>query len=637
METRKKIMAAVAVCALCAASMADSAGKACDRWNVFTDLGLFDCDVCETGNGFAAEGNGIRVETEENVGTAGVAHRRTVVRNVSGRPIAATCLLDVFRFGGGDFEVYTQANTWMNESRGAWQPLHTGVEAHGGGMRTSYGAAPILALWNRQTGRGHVFHLMSDAAWEIRASVVPASGEKSSVRVEAGMDSRYLRYVLNPGESVSLPEVVHYEFANKTDLDCHKLHAWWNANYPCRAMPSIYNTWLCRFDKLDFDFVLKQVERAKEIGLDYFVVDAGWFGPAKNWAGVRGDWKESPDGRLRGRLSDVSAAVRAAGMKFGFWLEAEAADRSTEILKAHPEFFRKIRGGHYLDFTSDAARSHLLGTVCALVDRYKAEFLKFDFNSDPKIDGSGRDFADYNVAYRRFVREVRTRNPGIYIEGCAGGGLMMDLGWARDFDSFWLSDNQSPVHGLRIAKETMLRMPPRKIERWLTVRSAEGLQPDYWGRDSRLIATEDAWWRDIRSISSDYVAAFASGGPVGFSCDLTALSPGHMDFFRRMVAERKRDEAFWRSAVGRIICDTPDVTVLQYSDADLCDVRVQVATAYARQKSVTVRPVLDPARVYEHEGRRETGACWMACGVEVAADRFVAKELRFSAAGQEVK
>ena len=123
METRKKILVAVAVSVLCAAGMADSAGKACDRWNVFTDHGLFDCDVRETGNGFAAEGNGIRVETGEEVGAAGVAHRRTVVRNVSNRPVVATCLLDVFRFGGGDFEVYTQANTWMNESRGAWQPL----------------------------------------------------------------------------------------------------------------------------------------------------------------------------------------------------------------------------------------------------------------------------------------------------------------------------------------------------------------------------------------------------------------------------------------------------------------------------------------------------------------------------------
>lgn len=576
------------------------------------------------GDGVSREADGLRVETAETTGAAGVTLRRTVVRNVSDRPVTATCLLDVFDFGGGDFEVYTQANTWMNESRGAWQPLHVEVAARGGGMRTSFGAAPVLALWNVQERRGRVFHLLSDAAWEMRASVVPGEGEKTFVRVETGMDSRHLRFALGPGEEVVLPEVVTYAFANKEDLDCHRLHEWWNAEHPSRGIPSIYNSWLCRFDKLDLDFVLKQVECAKELGLDYFVIDAGWFGPAKDWWSVRGDWAERPDGHLGGRLAEVSAAVRAAGMKFGLWLEAEIADGGAEIVRAHPEYFREIRGTRYLDFTRDDAREHLLAAVRSLVEAYGVSFIKFDYNNDPCVDPTGRDFADYNAGYRRFLREVRRRHPGIYLEGCASGGLMMDLGWARDFDSLWLSDNQSPVHGLRIAKETMLRMPPGKIERWTTVRSADGLQPDYFGSDARLLATEDAWWRDMRTVSPDSVAAFAAGGPVGFSCDLTALSDAHRAFFRRMVEERKKDEAFWRGAVGRVLCDTPEVVALQYSDAALRDVRVVVATARSRQKSVTVRPVLDPALGYEHAGRIDSGAAWMERGVDVETGLFTA-------------
>ena len=601
------------------------------NWNIFGDFGQVDGTVEATdGSMLAAESRGLRVETVEEVGAAGVTLRRTVVRNVSDKTLTATCLLDAFNFGGGEYEVYTQANTWMNESRGAWQSLHTEVSARGGGMRTSFGAAPMLALWNVQERRGRVFHLMSDAAWEMRASIVPGDGEKMFVRVETGMDSRHLHRVIQPGGEIALPLVLFYDFANKTDLDCHKLHAWWNAGHPSRRCPSFYNTWLCRFDKLDLDFVLKQVDCAKNLGLEYFVVDAGWFGPAKDWASVRGDWKESPEGRLGGRLADLSTAVRKAGMKFGFWLEAEIADAGAEIVREHPEFFREIRGGHYLDFARDDARKHLLETVCGLIRRYDASFIKFDFNSDPRVDPTGSDFADYNAGYRRFLREVRERNPGLYLEGCASGGLMMDIGWARDFDSFWLSDNQSPVHGLRIAKETMLRLPPHKVERWLTVRSAEGLQPDYWGHDSRLLATEDAWWRDLRSLAPEYAAAFATGGPVGFSCDLTALSAEHLDFFRRLVAERKRDEAFWCGAVGRVLCDTPEVVALQYSDTALRDVRIVVATARSLQQAVTVRPVLNPALDYGHADRCESGSLWMEHGVEVETGLFTAAELRFT-------
>ena len=144
-----------------------------DIWNIFGDFGNLDVKVSEIPNGFAADSRGLCVETTEKTGVAGVSLRRTFVRNVTDKPRTATCLLDAFEFGGGEYEVYTQANTWMNESRGEWQPLHTEVAARGGGMRTSFGAAPMLALWNVLEQRGHVFHLMSDAAWEMRAVVTP--------------------------------------------------------------------------------------------------------------------------------------------------------------------------------------------------------------------------------------------------------------------------------------------------------------------------------------------------------------------------------------------------------------------------------------------------------------------------------
>ena len=600
-------------------------------WDIFGDFGRFDGEVRNSEGGFVSESNGLRVETAEEKGVAGVAHRRTVVRNISEKPIAASCLLDVFRLGGGAFEVYTQANTWMWESRGAWQPLHTGVEVRGGGMRSSFGAAPMLAVWNVQGGHGRVFHLMSEAAWEMRASVVPDIGQKTFAVVETGMDSRHLHFILKPGEEIALPEVVWYDFKNRTDFDCHRLHAWWNASHPHRDMPSFYNTWLYRFDKLNFDFVLKQVERAGRLGLEYFVIDAGWFGPAKGWTKTRGDWKEYPDGRFGGRLSEVTDAVRAAGMKFGLWIEPEATDSGSEATKSHPELFRRIGGGYYLDFTREESRKWLLAAVDALVEKYGVEFFKFDFNDDPRVDPSGRDFADYNAGYRKFVWKVRSRHPGVYIEGCASGGLMMDLGWARDFDSFWLSDNQSPIYGLRIAKDTMLRLPPQKIERWITVRSASGLQPDYFGKDGRLFATEDPWWKNMRSLAPEYVAAFAAGGTIGFSCDLTALSDEHFDFFRKLVAERKKDAVFWRDAVGRVLCDTPEVIALQYSDAALKDVRIVAAAGHTRQSSVLVHPVLAPDMEYEYDGKRLSGAVWMAEGVSSAIDDFTAKEFRFFA------
>ncbi len=586
--------------------------EAVEYWEMFGSFGHAEGKVKHEGGTTSLVRDDIVVTSVEDV-DGGVTHRRTTLKNASSKPITATCLLDSFPLEEGDWEVYTQAGCWENESRGAWQPLNTAVEVRNPSMRTCNGSAPMIAVYNRQTGRGRVYHLLSDTAYELHALRVNHGGNRSTVRVETGMDSRQLAYRLAPGEEAVLPEVVTYEFTNRLDLDCHRLHAWWHRHFPGRRPAALYNTWLYRFDKIDTPSLLRQVERAAAMGLEYFVIDAGWFGPAADWCSVRGEWKELPNGHLGGRMAEISAAVRKAGMKFGFWVEAESVAADCSIAKEHPEW---VMPGGFYDFTNPAAFEHLVETVCALLKKYEASFLKFDFNQNLEYDRSGRAFADYNRAYRRFVREIRRRNPGVYIEGCASGGYMMDMGWGREFESFWLSDNQSPHDGFRIAKETMLRLAPRQIERWIVAQTLKCGQPDYGGRDSRILATEDATWTRAGTYHTSYIDSFLAGGTPGFSCDLAAFSEDDFNHFKDYVAQFKKDAAFWQTAVGRILCDTGKVTVLQYSDEVLSDVRIVVATERVQQNSVRVFPVLDPAGNYEVDGKRRTAA-------EIARDGIV--------------
>ena len=59
-------------------------------------------------------------------------------------------------------------------------------------------------------------------------------------------------------------------------------------NYPRKEVPVMYNTWLYKFEKIDFENVASQVKRAKELGIEYFVIDAAWYGQGEMWA-CRGD------------------------------------------------------------------------------------------------------------------------------------------------------------------------------------------------------------------------------------------------------------------------------------------------------------------------------------------------------------
>ena len=607
-------------------------GTVRDRWDVFGSFGVADGEVTRTADGWVFETRDYRLESHEETDENGVTYRRSTLKNVSDKTLTAYCLMDRFPVDEGELEVYTQCSFRQNESRGRWQPLVTSVVARNPNVRSCNAVAPILAVWNRQNRRGRVFHLMGDSAYEMSAIRSNPDSDRTAVSVEVGMDARQLAYALKPGESVAFPEVISYEFSNKLDLDCHKLHAWWNRRFPGRAPVGIYNTWLCRFDRISVPLLLSQVEKAAGLGLDYFVIDAGWFGPKANWASVRGDWEERPDGWLGGRMNEVSEAVRKAGMKFGFWLEAESVVETSQTKKEHPDWV--LPGGFY-DFTNPAAFAALADKVTALVRKYEASFLKFDFNQNLDRDPSGKAFAVYNGAYRSFVREIRRRNPGIYIEGCASGGYLMDLGWAREFDSFWPSDNQSPRDNLRIVKETMLRMPPRCIDRWITARSLEGVQPDYDGNDLRLLAADDPTWTFVRSFDPSYFDVFTSGGTIGFSCDLRAFSDVHLSRFKASVDERRRRGEFWRTAVWRILCDTSDVTVFEASDEMFREVHLLAFSECPSQDSVRLYPVVAAGADYELDGGRRSAAELMRDGVVVPLGRWNAREVVLKAVIQK--
>lgn len=581
--------------------------QANELWDIFGDFGRVEGATEEIDGGYIFDNGIIRVTTLSATDPLGVLWRRTTLKNISRKKISASTLFDRFFFDGGEYDVYTQTNSWQNESLGGWQPLVTGVEVRTPGMRTSFGAAPVLAIWNRQTQRGRVFHLMAGSAWSMHVRRFAIDGEKTKVVVELGIDDRELDYTLSPGENVSLPEIVSFEFRNRLDLDCHKLHAWWNRRYPGGAMPSVYNTWMYRFDKISVGSLLRQVAAAKDLGFEYFVIDAGWFGKKAAWWRVRGDWKESKSGMLEGRMSEISQAVRDAGMKFGFWLESETISAGAQIIKKHPDWLIRREGKIFYDFGNEEARKAMVDLTVALLRKYKASFIKQDFNQDLDADPAHRAFADYHAGFAAYLRAVREQVPGVYIEGCASGGLRMDLGRAREFDSFWLSDNQSPYHGFRIVKDTMLRLPPRFIERWFVARSVEGIQPDYGGGDSRLFACDDATWDGVRSASPSLFEAFTAGGALCASCDLTALSALDAAWLRRIIAERREDAAFWAKAVGRILVDTTEVTVIQYSDEWFGDVRIYAIAHRTRQRRIRIYPVLDRTNSYKVNGEQLRG------------------------------
>lgn len=302
-----------------------------------------------------------------------------------------------FTFPGDEYEVYTEYNNWCNESKGAFCELNTEVSAFSKSPRTNDSHTPMLALYNKQTKRGVVFHLYTNCAWKMSVRKQSPNNQFIFTVVEISPFDEALDLCVKNGEDFTFPTAVFYEFEDKDNLDSHKLHKYLNKVHPRKKLPVIYNTWLAFFDQINFDKIASQIPYAAEIVCDYFTLDAGWFGKGERWSDCVGDWEENTTGAYFGKMREISDRVHEHGMKFGLWLEPERAVANSEIVKTHPEYFFDNNGySCFLDFSRDDAREYITNKTVELVEKYNIDYFKFDFNDSITCDKSHNAFFNYH-------------------------------------------------------------------------------------------------------------------------------------------------------------------------------------------------------------------------------------------------
>ena len=532
----------------------------------------------------------------------GVVIRQDHLENLLDSPIVINGFLSRFRVDGNAYEVYTQYNAWEHESSGEWQKLVTQVTAASQGIRTCDGATPMMALHNIYTKKNTVFHILPNAQWKITARKFPSSN-KELVAVEAGFYGEGLHLSVAPGEKITLPTVIFFNADNKTDLDAYKLHEVYNEMYPRKALPVIYNSWLYCFDEVDADDIIHQAECAAELGIEAFMIDAGWFGKGDKWWLSVGDWEENTVSGPKGRLMEISERVRELGMIFGLWFEPERASAASDAVKNHPEYYIN---GTLLDFANKDAVGYMLEQISSKIEKYNIGWVKFDFNASIPQDPTGCGFYRYMQGQKFFVEKLRSKFPNLYITNCASGGYRMELSQGTFTDSFWLSDNQGPYKGLDIVKNTIKRMPSALIERWNVQKYTEDILQYCEKKYSGMISCNNATWDFIINVKDEYTKAFLTGGPMGFSCNLD-VPDSYKEIWKNWILKYKKDRDFYIKANARILADSEEISIIEYSDSafDRCVIQVFTKTTYALQ--LNVYPVVCKSSYYTVNGASLSG------------------------------
>ena len=290
------------------------------------------------------------------------------------------------------------------------------------------------------------------------------SVEKSpygKVRFLSGINPTSFEWKLAKGESFLTPEAVMtysstgyngmsgqmHDFVSK-----HILRGPWKD----RLRPVLLNSWEASYFKISESKLMRLARKARQVGIELFVMDDGWFGERNDDTTSLGDW--FPDtAKLPGGVKGICDKVRALGLQFGIWVEPEMVSRESGLYLAHPEWAMEIPGKSHsegrnqmvLDLANVEVQDHIINVMSRVFSSAEISYVKWDMNRNFSdifsrslpADRQGEVTHRYILGLYRVMRTLTEKFPDILFEGCASGGNRFDLGILSYFPQIWGSDD----------------------------------------------------------------------------------------------------------------------------------------------------------------------------------------------------
>jgi alpha-galactosidase len=338
----------------------------------------------------------------------------------------------------------------------------------------------IIAAWNAgpagrsgsQSQAGVWAALEWSGRWEIQFGQ-----EKSDWRFCLRGGPRVKNMVLEPGEALQLPKVhlgvfggpgatmedglnaIRRYIADAVAPDLEGRRPW-----PMIA----YHHWFGIEEALNEKIMLKQADRAAKLGLEFFEVDAGWYGGAsENFANGVGNWERVDEAKFPNGLEPLAAYAKSKGLRFGLWFEPERARRGSDWVTQHPDWYWDIGNpvNFMLDLTRRDVQDHLIEMLSTWIEKLDVRWLRWDNNhplgpSWDFIDPTGKVQFAYVAGLYRVRASLLERFPNLNIDNCAGGGNRIDFGTLRYSATNVISDHAEDPHVCRIMQTGGARVLP---------------------------------------------------------------------------------------------------------------------------------------------------------------------------------
>jgi alpha-galactosidase len=310
---------------------------------------------------------------------------------------------------------------------------------------------------------------MGQIAWNGNFSLQFETDVYKNLHIVAGINPYQSAYRLKPDTPFETPRFIYTISYEGKGRGSRNLQGWLRDHRLLDGHGdrlTLLNNWEATYFDFDQDKLVSLFSGAKELGVDMFLLDDGWFAnkyPRNNDKAGLGDWEVNrsklPDG-----IPFLVRETEKAGVKFGIWIEPEMVNPKSELYENHPDWVIRQEERPEIYFRSqlvlDLTNPEVQDFVFDVVDRLFTEnptlaFIKWDCNA-PIFNGHSKYlerkkipqshlYVEYTRGLDKVLQRMREKYPTVPMMLCSGGGGRSDYSLLQYFTEFWLSDNTDPL------------------------------------------------------------------------------------------------------------------------------------------------------------------------------------------------
>lgn len=439
-----------------------------------------------------------------------------------------------------DFESITLPGAHAHERRVERSEINQGIHVYSSHRGTSsHQMNPFMALVDPDTtefaGEAYGFALVYSGNHKFEVE----RDQFAQTHVNIGINDFNFNWELRPTASFQTPEVLMVysdQGINKMSQAFHSLihERVIRSKYKNQVRPILVNNWEATYFDFDEKKLQPIVDDAKEMGIEMFVLDDGWFGHRDDDNSSLGDWsvfeKKFPNG-----LDHFADYVHQQGLKFGLWFEPEMISMDSDLYKKHPDYLMHVSGRlpspsrnqYVLDLGRKEVRDNIFDQMNNILSSGKIDYIKWDMNrhlsdiyeADLPSARQGEVYHRYVLGLYDLLERVVDTYPDLLIEGCSGGGGRFDAGMAYYTPQIWASDDSDAIDRLSIQYGTSLVYPQSMMTSHVSVSPNE---------------------QNGRITPFNTRGVVAMWGDLGYELDLTKMSKEDRQAVKDQVAEYKK-------------------------------------------------------------------------------------------------